>query len=94
MMHRYLEPTENCFKGLKWMVMVLVVVMMMVIMITMVMLMVMMLPDVDMGVSQLAVSGCVSPIWSEPPPLVGLLPRTPDLKPHCFISPFANPAAI
>ena len=76
------------------MVMVLVVVMMMVIMITMVMLMVMMLPDVDMGVSQLAVSGCVSPIWSEPPPLVGLLPRTPDLKPHCFISPFANPAAI
>ena len=82
------------------MVMVLVVVMMMVIMITMVMLMammmlmLMMLPDVDMGVSQLAVSGCVSPIWSEPPPLVGLLPRTPDLKPHCFISPFANPAAI
>ena len=87
MMHRYLEPTENCFKGLKWMVMVLLVV-------VMVMLMVMMLPDVDMGVSQLAVSGCVSPIWSEPPPLVGLLPRTPDLKPHCFISPFANPAAI
>ena len=50
--------------------------------------------EVDMGVAQPPVSGCVSPIWSEPPPLVGLLPRTPNLKPHCFISPFANPAAI
>ena len=34
-----------------------------------------------MGVAQPPVSGCVSPIWSEPPPLVGLLPRTPNLNP-------------
>ena len=53
-------------------------------MMVMVMVMMMTMPDVDMGVSQLAVSGCVSPIWSEPPPLVGLLPRTPDLNTPLF----------